>query len=65
MLKASSRCEAARTPAPWSRGRAREIWQQIIKPFLPDYMGYVFEDCARAHTWVSSGAARLPFEPTP
>lgn len=45
------------------QGRAREVWQQRIKPFLPEYIGYVFEDCARAHTCILAGAAHLPFEP--
>lgn len=45
------------------QGRAQEVWEQRIKPFLPDYIGYVFEECARAHTWALAGAARLPFEP--
>lgn len=45
------------------QGRAQEVWTQRIKPALPEYMGQVFEESARAHTWMIARAGRLPFEP--
>ncbi len=45
------------------QGRAQEVWAQRVRPSLPEYMGPVFEGCARAHTWLLARDGRLPFVP--
>ncbi|MBM3471336.1 MAG: ATP-binding protein [Armatimonadetes bacterium] len=54
---------AAPSRSALEQGRAQEVWSQRIRPGLPETMVPVFEECARAHTWLLSRAGRLPFEP--
>ena len=45
------------------QGRAHEVWTQRIRPVLSEGMGPVYEECARAHTWLLSRAGQLSFQP--
>lgn len=45
------------------QGAASRVWEQRIRPAFAEYMGQVFEDVARAHTWLLAKARTLPFEP--
>ncbi len=44
-------------------GRVTAVWPQRIAPGFAEYKGSIFEDIARAHTWLLGTVGNLPFSP--